>query len=232
VAPERHIVAIGGAGFARESEPILRLLLELTGAERPRVCFLPTASGDSREYTVRFYDAVTRLECAPSHVELHGTPEREAVRDHLLAQDAIYVGGGNTANMLVVWRLHGVDEVLREAWERGIVLSGTSAGANCWFEACTTDSFGPIAPLRDGLGFLPGSFSPHYHAEPERRPTYLRLVGEGFPSGYAADDGAALRFAGTELAEVVTTGDGRAYRVERGTDGRAIEMPLDPRRLG
>jgi peptidase E len=227
-----RIVAIGGAGFAGQSEPILRLLLELTGAERPRVAFLPTASGDSREYIVRFYESFTRLESAPSHVELHGAPERARVRAQLLAQDAIYVGGGNTANMLAVWRLHGVDEMLREAWERGIVLGGTSAGANCWFEACTTDSFGPIAPLRDGLGFLPGSFSPHYDAEPERRPTYLRLVGQGFPAGYAADDGAALRFAGTELAEVVTTGEGRAYRVERGADGRATEIPLDPRRLG
>ena len=228
----RTIVAIGGAGFARESQPILRLVLELTGADSPRVAFLPTASGDSREYVVRFYDAFTRLPCAPSHVELHGAPERAAVAEHLLAQDAIYVGGGNTANMLAVWRLHGVDEVLRDAWARGIVLTGTSAGANCWFEACTTDSFGPISGLRDGLGLLAGSFSPHYDAEPERKPTYRRLVADGFPPGFAADDAVALRFDGTELAEVVAADDGGAYRVDRAADGGAIETPLEVRRLG
>jgi peptidase E len=105
-------------------------------------------------------------------------------------------------------------------------------GANCWFEACTTDSFGPISGLRDGLGFLAGSFSPHYDAEPERRPAYRRLVAEGFPPGFAADDAVALHFDGTELAEVVGAGDGGAYRVERGAGGEATERPLDVRRLG
>jgi len=232
VSVARQVVAIGGAGFAPDSEAILRFVLGLCRTDRPQVAFLPTASGDSREYIVRFYEAFTRLSCEPSHVELHGAPEADAVHERLLAQDAIYVGGGNTANMLAVWRLHGVDAVLREAWERGIVLTGTSAGANCWFEACTTDSFGPIAPLSDGLGFLTGSFCPHYDAEPERRPTYLRLVGEGFPPGYAAEDAVALHFAGTELEDVVATGDGSAYRVERGADGAATETPLEVRRLG
>ena len=142
------------------------------------------------------------------------------------------MGGGNTANMLAVWRLHGVDDVLREAWEQGVVLCGTSAGGNCWFEACTTDSFGPIAPLRDGLGFLEGSFSPHYDAEPERRPTYLRLVADGFPPGYAAEDAVALHFRGRELVEAIAVGEGRAFRVERGAGGEAEETPLTPRRLG
>ena len=137
------------------------------------------------------------------------------------------MGGGNTANMLAIWRVHGVDRLLREVWERGGVLCGTSAGANCWFEACTTDSFGPIAPLEDGLGLLAGSFCPHYDAEPERRPTYLRLVEAGFPSGYAAEDGAALHFRGADLAGAIGVGGAKAFRVEPGG-----ETPLTVRTLG
>lgn len=223
------IVPIGGAGF---SPAILQFVLDLCERPRPRVCFVPTASGDSSDYVVRFYEAFRDLDSVPSHVALHGTPEREAVRRQLLDQDAIYVGGGNTANMLAVWRLHGADVVLREAWEQGIVLAGVSAGANCWFEASTTDSFGPLSGLRDGLGFLPGSFSPHYDAEPERRPTYQRLVSEGFPAGFAADDGVALHFTRTELVEAVAAGAGSAFRVEPGPGGTARETALDLRRLG
>jgi peptidase E len=139
------------------------------------------------------------------------------IAELLLSQDVIYVGGGNTANMLAIWRLHGVDVVLREAWSRGIVLAGVSAGANCWFEACSTDSFGPdLAPLNDGLGFLAGSFCPHYDGELLRKPTYERWVAAGLlPAGYAADDGVGLVFRGTELAEAVSeVPGGRAFRVE------------------
>jgi dipeptidase E len=226
VTDERHIVAIGGAGFAAESEPLLDFVVGLTRAERPRICFLPTASGDSAEYVVAFYDAFTRRTCEPSHVGLFGKPVREQVRKHLLGQDAIYVSGGNTANMLAVWRLHGVDEALREAWERGVVLAGTSAGANCWFEASTTDSFGPIGPLRDGLGFLGGSFCPHYDGEADRRPTYHRLIADGFPGGYAADENVAIHFAGTMFAEVVSgRAEAGAYRVEL-ADGDVRETRL------
>jgi peptidase E len=143
-------------------------------------------------------------------------------------QDAIYVSGGNTANALAIWRVHGFDAILREAWEARIVLAGWSAGMICWFEAGVTDSFGPqLEGMRDGLGFLPGSACPHYDGEGERRPVYSRLVREGFPSGVAADDCVALRFDGTELAESVTSRDGsRAYRVS--AEG---EEPIEPRRL-
>ena len=143
--------------------------------------------------------------------------EVEDIRSFLLDQHLIYVGGGNTANMLAIWRLHGVDVVLREAWSRGIVLAGVSAGANCWFEACSTDSFGPhLAPLNDGLGFLAGSFCPHYDGELLRKPTYERWVAEGvLPAGYAADDGVGLVFRGIELTEAVSeVAGGRAFRVE------------------
>jgi peptidase E len=158
---------------------------------------------------------------------------RTGIREHLLAQDAIYVSGGNTANMLAVWAVHGVDAALRGAWESGVVLGGPSAGGICWFEAGVTDSFGPeLAPLAGGLGFLPGSFCPHYDAEPARRPTYERLIGDGLPPGYAADDAVGLHFVGGELAEVVTEREGAtAYRVEPAAGGQVAELPLSARLL-
>ncbi len=144
----------------------------------------------------------------------------------MLAQDVIYVSGGNTANALAVWRVHGFDEFLREAWEGGALLCGWSAGMICWFEASVTDSFGPdLAGMRDGLGILPGSACPHYDSEERRRPVYTRLVREGFPPGIACDDAAAALFEGTALTEVVARAPGaRAYRV--GPDG---EEPLEAR---
>jgi dipeptidase E len=232
VAAERHIVALGGGGFSDEDSSLDDFVLRLAEKARPKICFVPTATGESPSYILRFYAAFTARECAPSHLELFGTPERAKVRDQLLAQDVVYVGGGNTANMLAVWRLHGVDVALREAWEAGTVLSGISAGANCWFKASTTDSFGPIGPLDDGLGFVGGSFCPHYDVEPERRPTFLRLVGEGFPAGYAAENNVGLHFIGTELAEAVTSRPGgQAFRVEL-VDGEVVETPLATRALG
>jgi peptidase E len=150
------------------------------------------------------------------------------LRGLALSHDVIFVCGGNTANMLAVWRVHGFDRILREAWESGVLLTGCSAGMICWFEAGVTDSFGPeLAGLRDGLGFLPGSACPHYDGEELRRPVYRRLVAEGFPPGIACDDAAGVRFAGTELVEVVSSAPGAgAYRV--GPDG---EEPLESVRL-
>ena len=226
---EPTIVALGGSG--ERGGPLDDYLLRLTGKERPRACFLPTATGDSAVATVGFYEKFPAARCEPSHLELFGVPIAD-VRGHLLAQDLIYVSGGNTANMLAVWRVHGVDGALREAWEAGVVLAGPSAGAICWFECGVTDSFGPaLAPLERALGFLPGSFCPHYDGEPERRPTYRALVAEGFPPGIAADDGVGVRFRGTELVEVVAEREGAgAYRVEPG-DGEARETPLRSRVL-
>jgi peptidase E len=228
MSAERTIVAIGGGGFSSDpASPLDDFLLELTGAERPRAAFLGTATGDNDSYVVRFHDAYGRRGAATTHVPLFAALPPEEIRERVLGADLVYVGGGNTASLLAVWRTHGVDALLREAWERGTVLGGVSAGGNCWFEACTTDSFGPIAPLEDGLGFLAGSFCPHYDAEPERRPAYLRLVASGFPPGWAAEDDVALRFAGRELAEAVTAAAGkRAYRVEPGG-----ETALEPRPL-
>lgn len=211
------IVATGGV-----MRPLVDYLLGLTGKPDPTVCFLGTATGDS--YVPGFYEAFRSDKCRPSHVALFGIP-RPDWREHLLSRDVVFVGGGNTASMLAVWRAHGVDEVLREAWQRGVVLAGGSAGAICWFEAGVTDSFRAELDGLDCLGWLPGSCCPHYDGEDQRRPAYARLLAEGFPPGIAIDDFAAARFEGTELAEVVSAREGSgAYRVDR--DG---ETPLPVR---
>ena len=218
---------MGGGGFMMEqSSPLDDFLLSLSPTARPRVCFVPTPTGDSDRVIAAFYEAFTRRDCEPSCLRLFGAPERPA--EHLASQDVIYVSGGNTANALALWRLHSVDRALRDAWTRGAILGGVSAGANCWFECSVSDSFGrQLDALRDGLGLLPGSFCPHYDGEELRRPTYRTLVDAGLPSGYAADDGAALHFVGAELREVVASqSDARAYRVEAGA-----ETPLEPRLL-
>jgi dipeptidase E len=222
----RCIVAMGG--YAGESGLLDRHVLSLTGRARPRICYLPTAGGDAADAIEQFGRRFA--DCADTGVLSLFRRDVEDVGTFLLGQDVILVGGGNTANMLAVWRVHGVDAILREAWSRGIVLCGPSAGANCWFDACSTDSFGiGLAPLLDGLGFLAGSFCPHYDGEPLRRPTYTRWVAEGaIPPGWAADDGVALVFHGTELAEAVSErAGGRAFRVEP-----AGETPVAVRTLG
>jgi peptidase E len=226
--PERQILALGGHAM-QPGEPLDDLLLELTGASRPRVLLLPTASAESEAYVVQYYEAFARRAEA-SHLSLFGIPPAD-IRSIVLDQDAIFVGGGNTANMLAIWRVHGVDRFLREAWEAGVVLAGVSAGSICWFEAGVTDSFREELDGLDCLGFLPGSNCPHYDGEETRRPAFHRLVAAGFPAGLAADDFVGLRFSGTELAEVVTSRpDAAAYRVEL-VDGTVGEQRLDARRL-
>lgn len=232
-AERRQIVAFGGMrAKAGERPRLVDYIVGLTGKARPKVCCIPTATGDRAESLVLFYERLSGAGAQASHLGLFSRTVKD-LRGYLLAQDVIWVGGGNTANMLAVWRAHGVDVVLREAWEAGVILCGGSAGSLCWFECGTTDSFdlNELAPLHDGLGFLPGSHCPHYDGETQRRPLYHRLVAEGFPAGYAIDDDAAMRFAGTEVAEVVSTREGTtAYRVER-RDGRVVETPLEARRI-
>jgi len=204
-------------------------------AARPRVCFVPTASGDSDGYVARFYRAFSALDCRPADLQLFNRSILD-LESFVLMQDVIYVGGGNTASLLAVWRAHGLDHILRRAWQEGIVLCGLSAGMNCWFNESVTDSFGfsQLAPLRDGLGILPGSCCPHYDGEKERRPTFRRLVASGeLADGWAADDGAALVFHGESLSEVVTSrSSGAAYRVERSDESGVIERRVEARYLG
>jgi len=229
----RQIVAMGGGGFSMEPDnPLLDdYLLGLSEKARPRVCFLPTASGDDPTYIVNFYAAFAGRADA-SHLPLF-VRRGEDVGAFLLGQDVIYVGGGNTENMLAIWRTQGVDRALRAAWESGVVLAGLSAGSLCWFESGTTDSFGTaLERLSGGLGFLPGSHCPHYDGDATRRTAYHQHVADGLPGGYAADDSAALHFVGTELREVVSSRSGAyAYRVEL-VDGAVVETRLPTRYLG
>ena len=186
---------------------------------------VPTAVGDADSAVVAFYERCAGLG-ELSHLKFQPWPPA-GLRELALAQDAIFVGGGSTANMLAIWRVHGFDAILREAWEAGVVLLGWSAGMICWFEAGVTDSFRPdLDCMRDGLGFLAGSACPHYDGEALRRPRYRELVESGFPEGVAADDGVGLHYVGTELREVVTCRPGAAaYRVTRDGEHR-IEARL------
>ncbi|CAA9586291.1 MAG: Peptidase E [uncultured Thermomicrobiales bacterium] len=234
--PERQILAIGGGGVSQEPQNTLLLdyLIGLTGKAKPRVCIIGTATGDRENNLVTAYRAFGRRGCPVTHLGLF-TREVEDLRAFIFDQDLIYVGGGNTASMLAVWRVHGLDAILREAWEAGIVLGGVSAGAICWFEAGITDSFGPtLQALDDGLRFLPGSCCPHYDGEEQRRPTYQGQIAAGLSAGIALDDGCAAHYRGTEIAEIVTSRpEARAYRLARdGATGAAIEMPLEARFLG
>jgi peptidase E len=209
-------------------------VLELTGMQRPRVCFLPTASGDADHYIVRFYRAFAATRCEPSHISLFrretgvGDP-----RAHILAQDLIYVGGGSLVSLLGTWRAHGIDEALREAWHAGVVLCGGSAGSLCWFaHAVSAFHEGPPRCL-EGLGLLPWSNAVHYEDEPGRRAAFEAAIAGGIPPGYGAGDGAALHFIGNELAEVVASRRGaRAVHVARDADGGVRERELPVRYLG
>jgi peptidase E len=225
---------MGGGGFTMEPEnPALDdYVRTLAPAREPRICLLPTAGGDSEDQIRRFHVAFADKLCQPTHISLFRLGQHPVpLREHLLAQDIIYVGGGSMINLLALWRAHGLDEILREAWQSGIVLAGLSAGSMCWFEWGITKSAGAPVPAR-GLGFLPGSNSVHYDGEPERRPAYLNAVASGaIPPGWAVDDGAGLLFRGARVAEVVASRPGaRAYRV-RAVAGEAVEEVIEPRVL-
>jgi dipeptidase E len=230
----RRFVTLGGGGFSMEPEnPLLDdFLLGLTGVARPRVCFVPTAGGDSDNYIMRFYQALARKTEA-SHLALFNRAIRN-IDAYLRGHDLIFVGGGNTANMLATWRVHGVVDALAAAADAGVILAGVSAGALCWYEAGVTDSFGPQLDALDALGWLPGCFCPHYDGDPLRRPVTHRMVAEGrLGTVHAADDGAALVWEDRRLVEVVSSRpDARAYRVERAVSGAAVETPLPARYLG
>ena len=206
-------MAIGGGPLLHRGAAIEDELLRLSGAERPHVCFLATAAADRNARTVAFYRAFAARDCDVDHIELFGVPEDPLER--LAKADVVYVSGGNTVNMLAVWRAQGVDEVLRARWEAGAALAGWSAGGCCWFESFVTDSFGAELRAYDrGLGFVPGSFCPHYDSERQRRPVYERLIRDGLPSGYAADDGAAVVVGRDGLVEAIAQRPGAtAYRV-------------------
>lgn len=207
-------------------------VLKQARREKPRICFVGTASGDSSGYIDRFYESFGKLPCETSHLSLFEAP-LGSLEDFVLEKDVIYVGGGNTRNLLALWRERGLDPVLRRAWEEGIVLSGVSAGSLCWFESGVTDSIpGTLTALR-GLGFLSRSNCPHYDGEPGRRPAYHRLISEGaIGGGYAADDGVAFHFIDGSLRHTVSSRrQARGFHVEC-RNGFMFENVLVPDFLG
>jgi len=209
----RRVVACGGQQLLYPA--LTTYLLGLARRPRPKVLFLGTASGDGAGYLLTFYQAMAGIDCEPSHLALF-----DRVIDHIdelvRAQDVVIVGGGNTANMLAIWRLHGVEAGLRSAYAGGTVLSGWSAGCLCWFEGGITDSFTPdLGPLRDGLGILAGSACPHYDSQDLRRPVYAREIAAGMAPGIALDDAVAALYDDEKLVEIVSARpEGRAFRVD------------------
>jgi peptidase E len=224
----RQIIALGGGGFLAEPDnPALDVyVLRQARTARPAVTFLGTARGDPDSNLVKFYQAFSGYECRVSHLPLfQRTPN---LRDHLLRQDIIYVGGGNTKSMLATWREWDLPTLLREAWHDGIILAGVSAGAICWFQQGLTDSWAEKLTVLECLGFLEGSCCPHYDGEPERRPAFheFLLTGEILP-GVAIDDGAAIHFVEGEMHRVVASRpEARAYQV-RVREGAVQEEPLE-----
>lgn len=218
----RQIIAIGGSGFLTDAQAreLDRYVIRQARVENPAVCFIPTANGDADASLLRFYTIFSQLPCRLSHlVFFRRTPGD--LRSFLLQQDVIYVGGGNTRSMLAVWREWGMPEILREAWESGVVLAGRSAGAICWFAQGVTDSVADVLLPLDCLGFLPGSCCPHYDGEADRRPTYHQLLLEKkIIPGVAIDDGVGVHFRGTEPYRVVTPREkANAYKLQVNGDG-------------
>lgn len=225
----RQIVAIGGGVLVPETEnfKLERYVLDACGKAKPRVAFVPTASGDDASYVARFYESYARFGVGLDVLRFFRRAPAD-LRAYLFAFDVVHVGGGNTRSMLAVWRHWGFEAVLREAWARGIVLCGSSAGSICWFEAGLTDSVAGALTEMEGLGFVGGSNCPHYDGETERRPAYQRAIAaSSMAPGIACDDGAAVHVVDDAIANVVSARpNARAYRVERG-EGGAFEMPLD-----
>jgi peptidase E len=215
--------------------PVFDLAVDLAGApDRPKLCYVGTATGDDPVRVGAVYGAFAGSTVQVSHLSLFPMPNVPDLRAHLLAQDVIWVGGGSVANLLAVWRVHGLDEVLAGCWRAGVVLGGVSAGSLCWHVGGTTDSYGPdLRPVTNGLALIPTSNSVHYDSEEQRRPLYHQLVADGtLPGGHATDDGVGLVYRGTDLVEAVSDRpDAAAYRVERGPDGTAVETRVEPRRL-
>lgn len=230
----KQIVAMGGGGWGMEpNNPLLDLYIYgLSDQEKPRICFIPTASGDSEEYIERFYQHFVPQPAHLSHLSLFKPPTPD-LETFIFGQDIIYVGGGNTKNLIALWKEWQLDSILQQAWNRGIILCGLSAGSICWFKEGVTDSIpGKLTAIRC-LGFLPGSNCPHYDGEPARRPAYHQLLSQGLiGKGYATDDGVALHFIGDRLKKIVSSRpEAKAYYLEK-KNGQVIENPLNPQYLG
>ncbi|WP_440705934.1 Type 1 glutamine amidotransferase-like domain-containing protein [Heyndrickxia oleronia] len=230
----RQIIALGGGGFSMEPEnPLLdRYILQQSNQSVPKICFLPTASGDSDNYIQRFYRFFDKQLCHPSHLSLFNPPTRD-LESFILEKDIIYVGGGNTKNLLALWKEWGLDHILRKAWEQGTILAGISAGSICWFEEGLTDSFGTSLEPIQCLGILKGSCCPHYDGEIERKPAYKKMIYSGkINSGVAMDDGVAIHYLDQKMNKIVSSRpEAKAYEVKR-IDNEVSENELEVNYLG
>ena len=230
--PNRQIIALGGGGFSTEDTPLLDdYILRVCGKDQPKICFIPTACGDADSYVIKFYRRFAPIGCHATDLKLF-TRQITDLDDFICSQDIIYVGGGNTANMLAIWHTHGLSKALNLALYSGTILAGISAGSICWFQHGITDSFGgELAPL-ECLGFLPGSNCPHYDSETKRRPAYHQAIVNGMPGGYAADDGVALHFVNEELVQVIASRpQAKGYKLAIHA-GKVLETALNTRFLG
>ncbi len=212
---------------------LAQLALRLTGADRPKLCFVSTASGDNVSYIQLTYAAFAGWSVDVSHLSLFPMPNVEDLRTHVLAQDVLWVGGGSVAGLLAMWRLHGLDDVMREAWEAGVVLAGVSAGSICWHVGGPTDSFGPeLRAVTNGLALLPYGNGVHYDSEEERRPVLHGMVASGeLPASIATDEGAGVLYRGTEPAGVYAERDGAQGYLVEASGGEAKETVLPTERL-
>ncbi|WP_059170846.1 peptidase E [Bacillus sp. FJAT-27445] len=229
----KQIITLGGGGFSMEPDNLAldQYILGQSGKNMPKICFVPTASGDAEGYIARFYQTFEKFSCQPSHLSLFMPPTRD-LEGYVLDKDIIYVGGGNTRNLLILWKEWGLDKIFKKAWEQGIILSGISAGSICWYEEGVTDSFGNGLEALQCLGFLKGSNCPHYDGEADRRPAYQSLVGsKRLLGGIAADDGVAIHYAGQEIKRIVSSRpNANAYKVYYHEE--VIEDELETEYLG
>ncbi|MDB3976262.1 peptidase E [Gammaproteobacteria bacterium] len=190
---DKQIIAIGGGGFGRNPGDgvIEQYILDQTGKEKPNICFIPTATGDNEAYKVNYYSTFSKLDCNPIHLDFFKrTPDLEQL---IPQQDAIFVGGGNTKSMLAVWKDWNLDKLLKDAYEKGVVMSGVSAGANCWFERAVVDSWEEDLRVIDCMGFVKGNCCPHYDEEPQRRPAVKKFLEDGIvDSFYTVEGNCAL----------------------------------------
>lgn len=226
----RQIIALGGGGFSTEPEnPLLDLyILNQSGKKNPKICYVPTASGDSDICISWYYNFFEKQQCQPSHLSLFKPPTRD-LEGFVLDKDIIYVGGGNTKNLLALWKEWKLDTTMKKAWEQGILLAGISAGSICWFEEGVTDSYGDrLEPLKC-LGFIKGSNCPHYDGESDRRPSYHELVASNrIKPGIAADDGAAIHYIEQEIFKIVSSRpNAKAYKVYYDEKVREIELETE-----
>ena len=223
---KKQIIAIGGGGFGRTPGEglIEKYILDQSEKDVPNICFIPTATGDNEAYKVNYYSTFSKLECSPSHLDFFKrTPD---LKELILKQDVIFVGGGNTKSMLAVWKDWGLDLLLKEAYEKGIIMSGVSAGAICWFDQGITDSWAEDLKVMDCLGFIEGACCPHYDEEPQRKPSLNKFITEKvLKSCYAVDGGCALHIEDEkEFKSVVFSKNKNSFLVEM-KDNKVAEKP-------